>query len=271
LQRAFPGAFTATLTLAYTEAELAVAGIAPHSVAERGLVIATFEPGACMTGGAACPTDGDCGANGPCVGAGYTSLPTTIDPFPHTATAPGITHFSIFAVMEPTALTPGVFVKGGGTARGDCHAVWQVVAAPDTVGPSIVCQDGDPSCDGDADPGVCTFRVGVCFNLIDPLPSCTPAAIQKYTLSKPSLRSRNESDRSSAADLLDALVALGGTRVRPAPVVKYSPPFSSSACSALVKVRVSAQAGGGAGMVLRGQARAKGGGDADKLRLVCQP
>ena len=45
------------------------------------------------------------------------------------------------------------------------------------------CQQGDPTCDHDTDPGTCTFRVGICLRVIDPRldPPCTPSDIAMYT------------------------------------------------------------------------------------------
>src|SRR5439155_655610 len=93
-------------------AELAVAGIAPGSSAERDLVLATFNPGTCMMGGAPCAENGDCGANGPCVGTSYTPfVDTAIDTAAHAARAAGVTHFSTFAVLPATLFS--TLVRGG--------------------------------------------------------------------------------------------------------------------------------------------------------------
>src|SRR5262245_359312 len=130
-------------------------------------------------GGAVCSDDAGCGANGPCAGAGYTALPSTVDTALHTVTTNGVTSFSTFAVVHPDALV-GAFrvplVPGGGKLATDCRAEWQVVNATNTpfvdkkgfVNRDQTCVDGDPACDADrtAD-GTCTFRVGVCLDQAD--------------------------------------------------------------------------------------------------------
>src|SRR5438094_136102 len=151
-------------------AELAVAGIAPGSSAERDLVLATFNPGTCMMGGAPCAENGDCGANGPCVGTSYTPfVDTAIDTAAHAARAAGVTHFSTFAVLPATLFS--TLVRGGGPRRSDCRAEWQVVNPTNTpfrdaqgeVSGLQTCRDGDATCDGDgAADGACTFRLAVC-------------------------------------------------------------------------------------------------------------
>src|SRR5439155_986590 len=111
LQRAVPGTFSASLTIAYTEAERDLAGIPaespPDLTAESELVVAELRPGTCTAGGASCAEDADCGARGPCAGAGYTPLPTTVDTTAHTATASGVSSFSTFAVLHPGVLDGG--------------------------------------------------------------------------------------------------------------------------------------------------------------------
>src|SRR5206468_3885358 len=194
LQRALPGTFSADVTVAYSLAELAVAGIAPGSSAERDLVLATFNPGTCMMGGAPCAENGDCGANGPCVGTSYTPfVDTAIATAAHGARAAGVTHFSAFAVLPATLFS--TLVRGGGPRRSDCRAEWQVVNPTNTpfrdaqgeVSGLQTCRDGDATCDGDgAADGVCTFRLAVCLNPVDEgAPTCTAEAVAASALARP--------------------------------------------------------------------------------------
>ena len=198
LQRGVPGVFSADLTISYTPTELAIAGITPGSPQEAALVIGHFHTGTCMVGGAVCTENGSCGANGPCVGAGYTPLPSTVDTTLHTVSTSGVTSFSTFAVVHPDALA-GTFrlplVPGGGKVATDCRAEWQVANATNTPFldkhgfPNRIqaCTDGDPTCDADrtAD-GTCTFRVSVCLDQTDPnLLVCTSSGTTGYQVRKP--------------------------------------------------------------------------------------
>ena len=192
LQRGIPGIFSADVTIAYTTTELGIAGIAPGSPEESALVIARFNTGTCTVGGAVCSENGNCGANGPCIGTGYTALPTTVNTAQHTATATGLTSFSTLAVVHPDTLTGGFQlprVPGGGTRATDCRGEFQVANPTNTPFldgkgfPNRIqaCTDGDPACDADrtAD-GTCTFRVSICFDQTDAnLPDCTAGGLQR--------------------------------------------------------------------------------------------
>jgi hypothetical protein len=280
LQRAVPGTFSADVTIAYTETELQVAGIRPASADEAALVIAHFATGACTLGGADCSNDNDCGANGPCVGGGYTALPTTIDTSAHTAATTGVTSFSTFAVVHPAALAGGfvpALVPGGGGGKGDCRASW-LVANPSN---SLVhggrdasalqsCHDGDVSCDADrAVDGVCTFRVGFCFQQANAGRSCTASRTSGYVVRRPSPRGP-QSGRANGQALVDALVALGGSARKN--VVTFTAALSASACSPLAEVAVPLRKGNPATLKVKGCAlvghKCR---DSDKLRLRCLP
>jgi len=286
LQRALPGVFSADLTVAYTANELAAAGIAPGSAAERELVQASFNPGTCTTGGAPCSENGDCGANGPCTGTGYTPfVGTTVDTAAHTARAAGVTDFSTFALLPATTFS--ALVEGRGVARTNCLAEWRVVNPGNTpfrdVGGRVndvqSCHDGDPACDADgAVSGVCAFRVAVCLHVTDPaLPACVANQIDRYALGFPTpvTRSRSALDRPNAQALLDALVTLGGTQGGARNnVVRFSPALAAETCTPLATVRVPVTSR--RGTVLRGRAAGTNAGnrrgtDADRLTLRCLP
>src|SRR5439155_21718325 len=102
----------------------------PDLKAESELVVAEFTPGTCAAGGVTCAEDADCGAQGPCGGAGYTEHPTTVDTTAHTATAGGVCSFSTFAVLHPGVLDGGrvaPLVVGVGRPRVECRLAWEVI------------------------------------------------------------------------------------------------------------------------------------------------
>lgn len=219
IQTEVPTLFTAALTLGYSPAELLAAGIAPGSGEEGQLLVGVFVGGTCTLGGAPCSENGDCGANGPCVGAHYTPLlDTVVDLGAHTATAGGVSGVGTFALLSGGALA--VFEPGGGSVKTDCHAEWQIInpnaPAPTPISRSLAtqtCHEGDASCDADG-PGnaQCTFRVALCFNRTDAsLPTCAPVTATSYELTSPTPRSHPALDHANAQALVDVVAALGGT------------------------------------------------------------
>jgi hypothetical protein len=278
LQRQLPGAFTADVRLFYTTDELERAGIPPDSAEETELVLGTFVAGACQVGAAPCAEDGDCGANGPCVGATYTVLPTSIDAGAHSATAT-VTSFSTFAVLHPNVLAGGPvvpLVPGGGRSDTDCYAEWQVVNATNTpfvdrrglVNPKQSCVDGDPDCDADgtAD-GTCRLRVALCLDQTDPeVPDCSAGTVASVQMPL----GRTPTSLAVADTILGALVDVGGTRLGTRPdVVEFSPPIASGTCTAFVELSVPASV---RPVNLRARTRdAAGQIDRDRLRLTCAP
>lgn len=59
-------------------------------------------------------------------------------------------------------------------SRNDCLLEWRLQMRPlprngsSHVPSTVVCQDGDPTCDLDGVPGRCTFGIGLCSNVSDP-------------------------------------------------------------------------------------------------------
>ena len=178
LQKNPAGAFSADLTIDYTTTDLARAGIVDGSPAEAGLQIARVGgPGTCLVGGAACANSAACGANGPCV----ELLPTTVDTLNNSVSTTGLTHFSIFAVVNPTTYAPALRIPGQGKKTVECGLEFLMTnpagaAVLDKLGHTSLkqgCTDGDPSCDFDNVPGQCTFQMALCVNVTDTdFPAC---------------------------------------------------------------------------------------------------
>ena len=286
LQRAVPGTFSASVTIAYTERELALAGIpapgptpAPGFDAESALVVAAFRPGACTLGGAACAEDGDCGANGPCAGARYDPLPTSVDTAAHTATATGVSSFSTLAVLHPGVLSGGPVVPlilGFGSRRAECRLQWEVISpgSLQPFGPSIRpfarCTDGDPTCDADrtAD-GTCVFRVAPCFGVDAPqAPRCKRSSTTGFRLQVRTRRTQGAVEKANAQALLLHVAALRGRLVSGGRAVKFIPPMAPGLCAALTEVKVPV---GARQMLFRASVKTLRGADRDKLGLTCLP
>jgi hypothetical protein len=279
LQRLVPGLSTFSLTLGYTTAELAAAGITPGTGAEGSLLLGQFSPGACTIGGAVCSENGECGVNGPCVGASYTRfINTQVDVVDHTATASGLTALGTFALLSSDDL--GVYELGAGIARTDCRAQWRLIN-PNAPAPTPhsraraiqSCQDGDLSCDADgAANGLCTFRVAVCFDRLDPLvPTCGNGTTQTYALRMPLPLSGRPMARTNAQALVEALAALGGTvGGTQQNEVTFTVAQGGGACTPLSSLVVES----GKTRTFRGVAKQTSSprdNDSDKLRLRCLP
>ncbi len=167
--------------------------------------------------------------------------------------------------LDPAACDPTFFVPGGGAARPDCLATWQVTNAaqrPGGDGRAPVrqrCHDGDPGCDADSVPAQCTFTVAVCFDRDDArLAACTARPIEGWTLVKPPLPA-----------LADAVAALAPSTVAGS-AVAFVPPLDPSArCTAAIPIVVPAKRS----LLLKTRTVATGAGpaDLDTLRLACVP
>src|SRR5262245_2971594 len=96
------------------------------------------------------------------------------------------TNFAIWlvAVLTLAAGPAAALVPGGGSAKTDCFAEWQVTTperGPDRGKFTVDCQDGDPRCDVDGPGnGTCTIGVSVC--LFEP-DGCTPQPVTAVKLS----------------------------------------------------------------------------------------
>ncbi len=106
---------------------------------------------------------------------------------------PSTTFASVFAAVATlvAATTAPAFVAGGGPARTDCIAAWQVTG-PDVVAnrgrTGVDCQDGDPSCDVDgAVDGTCTFGVSVCTDAVE-VAGCTAEPVTDLAFNRRTIR-----------------------------------------------------------------------------------
>lgn len=274
LQRQLAGTFTADVTLSYTTAELLRAGIPAGSDTESALAVGRFVPGTCTIGAATCSENGDCGANGPCVGATYTLLPTTIDDTLHTATA-AVTSFSTLAVLHPNVINGGAVlprIPGTGNSSRDCFAETEVVNPTNTpflrhglVSERQACADGDASCDTDKTVnGTCVFRVALCLNQTDAnLSACTPGTTDVVRV-----KSGRKAAELANADLL--LVALddlpNSTRTGSKLIdVSFSPALGGGPCTSFASLPVAV----GTKQNFKIRADGSGGRDSDRLRLTC--
>lgn len=151
-------------------------------------------------------------------------------------------------------------LAGGGSARNDCVVEWDPQARNVTTAeaqPGVACQDGDPTCDGDAVAGQCTLSLRVCFNVADArLPACVAdAPVVAWRMLSPSLaRPHDANEAANAAALAEVL---------PAPPVAANQP-----CTAEVPFVVST---GRPGWVRFSAQTSDGRTDVDRLRLRCVP
>jgi hypothetical protein len=78
------------------------------------------------------------------------------------------------------ASSADAFVAGGGAARTDCLAAWQVTTPGVTANhgrTGVDCQDGDPACDVDGqENGTCTFGISACTASLD-VAGCSAAEV----------------------------------------------------------------------------------------------
>jgi pimeloyl-ACP methyl ester carboxylesterase len=213
VQKAPAGTFAADLSIEYTPADLAAAGLVDGSGDESGLQIAKFGgPGTCLVSAAPCANTAACGVDGPCV----ELFATTVDTGNNVVTATGLSSFSIFGVVNPALYAPSLSIMGGGSGKIDCGLEFQM-AAPTTVtldkngnpSPKQSCTDGDPSCDFDAIPGQCTFKLAACINNVDSrLPLCSSLSTVAFTIKAPSEKDTLNPNKPGDAANRAALLAI---------------------------------------------------------------
>jgi hypothetical protein len=85
-----------------------------------------------------------------------------------------LTRGTALAILLAAVPAGAVLVPGGGPARTDCYAEFDVRGANVTSTRVAECTDGDPNCDADGTPNdSCTFQVALCANQTN-LAECTP-------------------------------------------------------------------------------------------------
>jgi len=101
-------------------------------------------------------------------------------------------------------------IPGGGRVLTDCNIEWLVAPVPPLNRSGIpkntlVCTDGDPTCDFDSDPNnhSCTFHVALCINDADArfIPTCGPLDIVSFEVRQPPLSSLKAADIANRAVL----------------------------------------------------------------------
>jgi hypothetical protein len=164
---------------------------------------------------------------------------------------------------------PTFDVPGGGSGSSDCLVEWRLTNAagrPDDDGKvkrKQRCVDGDPGCDLDDVVGTCTVAVGLCFGREDArLPECGVRPLEEWKLKRP------KTDDERSGPLLDAVAALGGTRVENE--VTFSPPLDvADTCTELVTVTLAVKE------TLKLKSRGVGQGnrpkDGDTVKVICRP
>jgi cysteine-rich repeat protein len=199
------------------------------------------------------------------------------------------------------------FIAGGGDPSTDCLHEWvSVPVAP--AGPNglrrnrLICTDDDPSCDFGAASGdqACTFHIGMCFNVADPLLACAATGVRTVAVLHPASWRNDSVDVTNRTGLENALAGIGGRiqgictnrgastqrqcatnsdcdtapgsgNGRCARLVAFGNPLSAPVCSNLVNITVPLRGAKRAQTLLRlRSASASGLRDSDALTLVCK-
>jgi sugar lactone lactonase YvrE len=157
------------------------------------------------------------------------------------------------------AAEPGGCFTGGGPRKNDCLAETLVKGVQASGVPVVRCKDQDPTCDFDATPGSCGFRLACCFNE----PGCSASGVTKVTAKGP------------AAAFLSSIAKLGASSQSGNTVVFNAPMTTPDACTELTAVTVSLRRNGKRPGKLQLKVVASGSRkrqkDADKIRLICMP
>jgi len=98
----------------------------------------------------------------------------------------------LFLAVALLATPARALVPGGGPAKSDCYAQWQVTTRELQANhgrTGVDCQDGDPRCDVDGQQnGTCTLGVSIC--VFQPAMSgCVPQEVTSVTPSRKTARS----------------------------------------------------------------------------------
>src|SRR4051794_38537970 len=96
---------------------------------------------------------------------------------------------------------------GSGSTTVNCAAEWVLTPEPalnakGLPGNRLACFEGDPACDFDAEPDVCSFQLAMCINNDDlRIPSCLPNWIESFELKSPRASSSDPVDVSNRSAL----------------------------------------------------------------------
>jgi trimeric autotransporter adhesin len=163
-------------------------------------------------------------------------------------------------------------IPGTGPAATDC-LVETIVAGRVAQG-TVVCADGDATCDADAAPGSCRFRVAWCFNNADPRVACTASGVKRFRIGA-TLRPRRAGRAVASLAYAAVTHAVGQGALRTGRGLSFAPALATAdLCTAPVEVdvplRKRGRRAGNAVLTVRGS----GDGrlrDTDRLRLRCEP
>ena len=162
-----------------------------------------------------------------------------------------------------------VCIPGGRSPIAACTGEWyldQPVPSDATRTSKFTCFQGDPSCDHDADPESCTFRLAICLRVSDPrLPVCMPAAVTGYEIPRSLLRKQS----TVAFAIVSALASLPGATVQGifGNEVSFSPSITTPRCTGLISIQVPLSRK----ISLKGRvSTAVGKTDKDRLKLACR-
>jgi hypothetical protein len=220
------------------------------------------------TGGGSCDEGNACTSADSCIGGACVGTPVSCS---DGNLCNGLESCVLPGGQCAPAGGPPTCTPGGGRNERACAAEWHV-ANPDNPAGALpitqLCTQGNGSCDFDADPGTCTFRVAICFRVPDSrlVPACTLDDVAAYGLHRPSLRR----DPVTATAILAALDALPGSTVGTprASDVTFVPPLDVARCTAPVPIVVPV----GQRMSMSARITLTNGlTDRDRLRLVCVP
>lgn len=234
----------------------------------------------------------DCVAYGAFCGRAPGGLPVPATPADHSLVRVGSAPFSDADFTCSPTLTPtnnagatvaiagvpcttvpatvcGLVIAGGAARRSECWGEWVVRGAVDPR-PTVLCRDGDASCDASRASG-CLFRVQLCFD--DAANAryggrCSAVPLSTFTLR---VRSKDDVDRENVGAVLGGVEALGG-QARNTTV--QLPELHDARCTPLFELAVPL--GTRRGRVVPGrrvfQSAVVGPHvDRDRLTLVCRP
>jgi len=105
---------------------------------------------------------------------------------------------------------------GSGSTAVNCAAEWVLTPEPSRnakglPGNRLACFEGDPACDFDSEPNVCTFQLSLCINNTDPrIPSCLADWIETFEVKSPRFASSDPVDASNRAALENLTLCSAG-------------------------------------------------------------